>query len=420
MIKKIFTTPLNSNFFSGYYDKTPLSPNGKFILCLNVVNINSDFDGFQEANVGIFNITDLKKEFKYIISTRAFNWQQGAMLKWSKKFDNSFYINSFNEKNNTYETLLVNIDGIILKRYPVFYAISNDEKYGFCIDFERLYWIRPAYSYHCIRNISKNIIHDINEKVDIYDLSNNCFLDSPLLLDDVKKLLNNNNRNFFTYIEHIMPSPDSSSIAFLYREKRPGQIITYLFTYKLSTRKISLISNSGRLTHYCWKGNNFIVAWSSFQTVFNKLRNKLNSNILKKILLNTYKFFIKNNSLVGNSKISYKITGDSYIIFDLITSENKRILNKLINKDGHPSISPINDDLLLVDCYPDLNNEYSFSIIDLKNELLLEHVKVSSDKSFNNTQFRCDLHPKWSDDGKFICIDTLINGVRGIELFEYN
>ena len=55
----------------------------------------------------------------------------------------------------------------------------------------------------------------------------------------------------------------------------------------------------------------------------------------------------------------------------------------------------------------------------------MQNEKINSVESlkhlpeYANSAIRCDLHPKWSHDGMYICIDTLDRGYRSIFLYEY-
>ena len=59
---------------------------------------------------------------------------------------------------------------------------------------------------------------------------------------------------------------------------------------------------------------------------------------------------------------------------------------------------------------------------DLKNNKTYELVALYSPLRYRG-QVRCDLHPRWDRDGKFVCVDTTSNGKREmliIDLKELN
>ena len=42
---------------------------------------------------------------------------------------------------------------------------------------------------------------------------------------------------------------------------------------------------------------------------------------------------------------------------------------------------------------------------------------IPTTPEYNFSPNRCDLHPKWSFDGNFVSIDTLIQGNRGVKIY---
>ena len=74
------TRPPRHHYF-GYYDKSPWDATGRYILGLEV-----DFNERQQepSDVATVGMVDLEDDCAWtpLAETRAFNWQQGAMLQW--------------------------------------------------------------------------------------------------------------------------------------------------------------------------------------------------------------------------------------------------------------------------------------------------------------------------------------------------
>ena len=152
---------------------------------------------------------------------------------------------------------------------------------------------------------------------------------------------------------------------------------------------------------------------------FNSIRKyALLNRILIKPILPIYKMLFRGNSLIGNNLVTSAITGDSYFLIDVNKEQSTRIKNKLLNRDGHPSVSPVKQNFLVTDTYPDSKSKSKLIIYDLQKDKIDTIDTLRSLGHLDNTPLRCDLHPKWSNDGKYISIDTLDKGFRAIYLYE--
>lgn len=417
MMRKFFSTPADLNFFGGYYDKSLVSPCRKYLLALCVDVIHKIPDGNQVASVGVFFLADGHHSFKKITETKAFNWQQGAMLRWSERYPDCFYVNTFSEQEGEYKTLLVGLDGSIIKTYPAFYEISRNEDYGFALDFSRLYWFRPGYSYSCIRDANRQVNQDPYEQIIIHEMDSGKRIGS-IGVKSVQEMVGCPSASSITYMEHLMCSPDSKKLAFLYREKNHSMILSHLLIYDLLTKQLKIITHGGRVSHFAWRGVDQIVAWAALRNSFNQFRRLRIFKPIMPFTLKMYHRFIKANPKVGNTKASTLFTGDSYILININTGKAHRIGVGVLNWDGHPSFSPNNNSHMLTDRYPNKSNNYSFYLFNLENNVVVEEVSYKSDAMFDDGPCRCDLHPKWDFQGQTIAVDWLVDGRRGIDLYE--
>ena len=104
------------------------------------------------------------------------------------------------------------------------------------------------------------------------------------------------------------------------------------------------------------------------------------------------------------------------------TNNIKKVAKDLRFEDGHPSFFPNNKNLFVTDLYPKKinNHEAKLMTFDLKENKLNIIATIKSNKIYNETPIRCDLHPKVSFDGKYVSIDTLKNNYRGVNLYKIN
>ena len=76
-------TPTDGHYFFGYYDLQPFDLTGKYHLVhktsfMNLLQVRGD-----TCEIGFIDVN--KCRFEYLETTRAWNFQQGAMLQWNPK-----------------------------------------------------------------------------------------------------------------------------------------------------------------------------------------------------------------------------------------------------------------------------------------------------------------------------------------------
>ena len=87
--------------------------------------------------------------------------------------------------------------------------------------------------------------------------------------------------------------------------------------------------------------------------------------------------------------------------------------------DGHPSYSP-DKSLVVTDSYPNRARVQELKILkdsDIYAREMKVVAKVFAPFKYDNDT-RCDLHPRWSRDGKKICFDSVFEGHRGLYVVE--
>ena len=407
-IDKIFEPKIKGNFFFGYYDKPQISPCNEYFLShkINFLDRYPNYD--DEIDVGYFDINNGK--FLKIESTSACNFQQGSMLNWFFKSDEII----FNKLvNGNYRSLIKNIknNNSNLIDCPL-YALSNNKDFFLTINFLNLSIHKRGYGYdYKFKSNFKNYFHDPKEiGIWIYVFSKN----KIFKLIDIKEIHNDNN----CWIEHISISPDNYHFIFMLRYKlNDGGIRDKLYLSNIDKNTLVEIKTFARGSHYNWIDNNSFIIYGGVNTSFNKIRHQktLQNLTYAKKLIKIYHKLIKHNT-----DLSKFITGDSYYIYNIETKIKKKIQAKFNKEDGHPSVSNNYKNLMITDQYSDIiNNKYpKLFLYDLKESKLIEELKFDSISTLDNSGFRCDLHPRFSTDGKFFSIDLFLDQQRSFQIYK--
>jgi hypothetical protein len=415
--KIVFKTPSNGHYFFGYYDKLQLSKDGSKLLALKVDFIDRVPNKNDKAIIGYFDLNN-KDKFVEVSITKAFNWQQGCMLQWlGPEFNNKIIFNDY--LDGKFVSIKIDIDSSMKTVYssPI-YSMHPSGKFAVTIDFERHHWCRRGYSYDGNFDQGKNKKIVDGDAIWLIDMEQDLSKKIILLDDIIDNESISNMHNATHYLEHLMFNSTGDRFCFLHRWKiADGGIYARLYSSNLNGTEVSLLSDSGRMSHYAWKDNKYLLAYGGVENKINNLRKY--KNILKyfiKPLLPLYHKIVNDNS-----RISKMVTGDSYLLINTESKDISKVATSISSEDGHPSFSKNGKkDIFITDTYPDpdegsLANLLAFNLAT--NEFCLVD-QLNSLSEFDNSPLRCDLHPRWSYNGDYVSIDTMNDGVRSCYLYK--
>lgn len=420
-MKRVYETPTDGHYFFGYYDKSPLNKDNSKLLACRASFIDRMPTADDVLEIGYLDWKN-SNEFIKLTETKAWNWQQGCMLQWlAPKYDEKIIYND--RVDDKFVTVIFDIKSREKNILPMaYYTMSSNGDFVLCIDNERHYWFRSGYNYQGIENIEKKISIDKNDGIWRIDIKTNELKQIISLNTLLKFKPLSNMENTIHYVEHLMMSPCNERFAFLHRwQMSDGGVYTRLYSANVNGSEIHLLNDSGRMSHFCWKNSKEIVAWGGLSNPINSLRKyKTLIKFFIKPLMPFYKKFIKGNSVDGNSGLSKIINGDSYIVFEDKTNNRYRLASDVLDRDGHPSFSMTNDSLMLSDTYPDIHNEHKqeLFLFDTKENKKYHLDFIKHNESFFGSTNRCDLHPKWSLDGKYVSIDCLEKDNRSMKIYK--
>jgi Tol biopolymer transport system component len=105
-------------------------------------------------------------------------------------------------------------------------------------------------------------------------------------------------------------------------------------------------------------------------------------------------------------------SGDHFYLIDILSGETKIIGKDVLDTygDGHCSFSQ-DGRWIVTDTYPDRARHQRLLLYDTRSGRCAILGRFFSPWGFTNST-RCDLHPRWSPDGKWISIDSAYEGLR--------
>jgi hypothetical protein len=312
-------------------------------------------------------------EWHQLDETRAWNYHKGCRLQW---LDESHVIYNSSDGNTLNSTICsLNNDEKIQIKWPID-SVSSDGKWATSFSYGRLELQMPGYGYAIGDNetFADDYTPD-NTGLYLVDLINN----ERKLLVSLKQLSEiqheDDMADKYHFVTHTEFSPDGRYIAFLHRWYKGTFQRTRLVVYDLQTNTINISPTSGMVSHYVWNTKNGIVAYCRIEDV------------------------------------------DSHVYFQGPTMrEWKRCGYPKLNSDGHHHF--IDDSTFVVDTYPDKYRHMKLWKVDINTDEVSLLADVKSMKQFvnpdDNHNWKCDLHPRISNNGKLACFDSTHTGKRSL------
>jgi hypothetical protein len=360
-ISKISTD--NTYSFFGYYDKSPWSFDERFYLIHLYDEREKD-----KVKIGVFDFEN--NELTILDETQAFNFQQGAMLRWLN-------MSSYNVIYNTVvdDYLVAKIKDISSGKERIIpipiQTVNNMGTEALTLNYKRLDKLRPEYGYKVkVKNFSENMTYD-EDGIWRIDLNTG----KSELIISLEELISYKHRKEMDKsehkINHIMYSPSGKRFVFMHRWIGPYGKFSRLYTANIDGTDLYLLADDRMVSHYSWFDDNYILAYARKEP-----------------------------------------TGDKYYLFKDQSEEVEIVGNEILDiyGDGHPSYSP-DKRWIITDTYPDKARMRYLILFDtLKNNAIILG-KFFSPWKYNG-YYRCDLHPRWSPSGIKISIDSTHEGFR--------
>ena len=361
----------------GYYDKLQVDVTGRYVLACQV---DTFYRSPTNQDVLVVGMIDLQNKNTWIPlgESRAWGWQQGCMLQWIPGSDAEIIWNDL--ENGRFVSHILNVHTMEKRTLPKpIYTLSNDGRFALGTAFERIQYMRPGYGYPGVKDPYE--AQNAPKEIGIYkmDLKTG---DSELILSiaEVAAIPNQGedllpHRNYFN---HLLIAPDNKRFVFLHRwrkvEEMNGQkstsgFITRMVTAKMDGSELFILDPSGHTSHFIWDNAKQLTMWTK---------------------------------PIGMDWGFYRFTDQS----DNILPVGKEVMTV----NGHNTFLPgYQNHWILNDTYPNQNRLQTLYLYHEPTDTRLTLGKFYSPNIFTG-EWRCDLHPRSSRDGKFVIFDSTHEG----------
>ncbi len=357
------TSGARSHFF-GYYEKSPWDPSGRYLLALE-----ADFTGRRPEpdDVAVLGMVDLRNDDRWIplAETRAWNWQQGAMLQWRPGTADEILYNDRRDEQfvGIIRNVVTGAERIVSKP---FYGVSPNGREAISLNFSRLADRHPACGYAGVPDPWEGVGIPPDDGAYHLDIETGA---ARLIfsLADAAELGTRwmDGKTGIHWFNHAQFSTDGSRFGLLHRWHDGTQRWkTRLLTIAPDGSAPCLLCDHEMVSHYDWRDGETVLAWARRPPL-----------------------------------------GDRFYLLQDRTGEASVLGDGILTVDGHCSYSP-DRRWILTDTYPDADGFRTLLLFDSDTGNRIDIGRFYG-PSPGDVELRCDLHPRWSPDGQWVCIDSL-------------
>lgn len=352
----------SAELFFGYYDKSPWSPDMKQVVFHRLKD---------NSQVHIVVYDREKQESQVVGVSSTWSLQQGCMTQWMPIIQQKKLIfNDLVEGKLASRIIDVDRNNETVIPWPI-QTLHPEGKEALTLNYKRLDRLRPEYGYPVpVNNFSgdsplgKDGIWHVN-------------LDSGQgeLVLSLSQLIANQSRPEMAdsehKVNHIMYSPQGTRFVFMHRWLSSQGKFSRLYVANFDGSNLRLLMGDRMVSHYSWRDEENLLVWGRTQEA-----------------------------------------GDRYYLLNILSGQWQIIGEGILDVygDGHPSFSP-DRRWIVTDTYPDRARQQRLLIYQVETGQLIEVGRFLEPWQFKGPS-RCDLHPRWSPDGKMISIDSSHEGKR--------
>ncbi len=359
----------------GYYDKEQFSSDGRFVLGNRVTFEHRSPTAEDRIGVGMVDLCEGDRWIE-LGSTAAWNWQQGCMLQWRPGHPEEAIWNE--REGDRFVARIRNVRTGAERVVPApIYAVSPDGRWALAPDFRRLNDVRPGYGYAGVPDPRSDVAAPDDTGIWRVDLETGR---SALILSVAEIVRWSPPPGGFPegakhWVNHLLVAPDGRRFVFLHRWRSPAEgrsWKTRMITVSSDGRDPYILIPNGKVSHFIWRDAEHILAYAG----------------------------------VGEEGREW-----DFQVFRDRTREAVRVAG-MLRKDGHCVYLPARrNEWILSDTYPDpaRNREQELYVVHIPTGRRIVIGRFHSPAPYQG-EWRCDLHPRCSADGRWVCMDSTHGG----------
>jgi len=366
-------TPGPGSYFFGYYEKYPWSPSGRKLLACRASFEDRSPSPQDTLELGVVDLTAGYK-FTPFATTRAWNWQQGCMLQW---LDENRVI--FNDRrDDRFVGVILDLSTGKEKLLPrPAYTVMPGGRQAVSLNFARLHRLRPGYGYAGVTDTQATSDAPADDGVWVMDMTTGQASLIYSVAQAREALGDAAPKQGQHWFNHAQIAPGGKRMAFMHRWQinAQGKWATRLVTIDTDGQSSYSLVHNGMCSHYDWLDDKHLLAFSRA-------------------------------NLQGQLRDGFHLYTDQSAEFTTIAPQQ-------LDSDGHCSYSP-DRRWILNDTYPDEKDGCrSLMLIRASDHQIIEIGRFFGPFP-KQVEDRCDLHPRWSRDGRQVCIDSVHEGRRAM------